>query len=84
MSKKTNINKSRKIQVIFESSADPDMNWYFEPQQEEVFVHVGETALMFYKAINKSDKPIIGMAVYEVYPEFATNYFSKIQCFCFN
>lgn len=33
---------------------------------------------MFYKAINKSDKPIIGMAIYEVYPEFATNYFSKI------
>lgn len=31
MSKNININKNRKIQVIFESSTDPDMNWNFEP-----------------------------------------------------
>lgn len=77
-------NKSRKFKIIFESDADPEMNWQFEPEQRELHVHSGETALMFYKAFNNQTKPIIGVATYSVYPEYASQYFSKIQCFCFN
>ena len=47
-------------------------------------VNAGETALAFYSAHNKDDKPKIGFATYAVSPEEATPYFSKIQCFCFN
>ena len=77
-------NKNRKFKVIFEGEADPEMGWAFEPEQKELVVHGGETALMFYKAVNNNPYPVIGTAIYNVYPEFANQYFSKIQCFCFN
>lgn len=57
--------------------------WKFYPEQREVRVLPGETALAFYKATNKSDKDIVGMATYSVTPGQASPYFSKIQCFCF-
>jgi cytochrome c oxidase assembly protein subunit 11 len=84
MSKNKKSNKNRKFKVTFEGEADPEMNWDFEPEQHELKVHSGETALMFYRALNKQSKPMIGTAIYTVYPEFASQYFSKIQCFCFN
>jgi cytochrome c oxidase assembly protein subunit 11 len=46
-------------------------------------VNAGETALAFYKVYNRSDKPIAGIAVYQVFPEEVSLYFHKIQCFCF-
>lgn len=46
-------------------------------------VNAGETALAFYKVVNTSDKPISGIAIYQVYPDEFSIYFNKIQCFCF-
>ena len=57
--------------------------WKFVPQQREVRVLPGETALAFYTATNKSDEDIIGVATYSVTPGQVAPYFSKIQCFCF-
>lgn len=78
------INKDKKIKIIFEAETSPELHWDFEPVQKEILVHPGETALMFYRAYNHQSVPVIGMAIYSIYPELATNYFSKIQCFCFN
>ena len=36
------------------------MNWEFEPVNHEMIINAGETALTFYKAYNKEEKPIIG------------------------
>jgi cytochrome c oxidase assembly protein subunit 11 len=36
------------------------MDWEFEPVNHEMVINAGETALTFYKAYNKQDKPIIG------------------------
>lgn len=74
----------KRYKIIFESEADPEMGWEFEPEQSELMVQPGETALMFYRAYNTTTKPIVGVATYVVYPEYAAQYFSKIQCFCFN
>lgn len=81
----------RKYNVIFKGETDPELNWTFEPVQDKVVVHAGEPALMFYKTLNKSEKPLVGttrndpgIALYSVFPEDAGYYFSKIQCFCFN
>lgn len=57
--------------------------WKFVPQQREVRVLPGETALAFYTATNKSNEDIIGIATYSVTPGQVAPYFSKIQCFCF-
>jgi cytochrome c oxidase assembly protein subunit 11 len=59
------------------------MPWKFTPQQREVRVLPGETALAFFTATNKSEGDIIGVATYGVTPAQVAPYFSKIQCFCF-
>ena len=61
-----------------------NIDWVFEPVQTEVVVSAAETAIMFYKIYNRTNEPIVGFSVYNVFPEEASTYFSKIQCFCFN
>ena len=48
-----------------------------------VEVKIGETGLAFFKASNASDKEVKGTAVFNVVPELAARYFTKIECFCF-
>ncbi|KAI1873686.1 uncharacterized protein JN550_002955 [Neoarthrinium moseri] len=74
---------AKRIRVTFNASVSDILPWKFTPQQREVRVLPGETALAFYTATNTSDKDIIGVATYSVTPGQTAPYFSKIQCFCF-
>lgn len=62
---------------------DDEIPWEFQPQTTCLVVNAGETCLAFYKAYNRSSKPIAGIAVYQIFPEETSLYFNKIQCFCF-
>ena len=73
----------QKITVRFDSNVAKGMPWSFKPMQRTVDIKIGETALIFYKAKNTSNKPVIGTASFNVTPEVAGSYFSKIECFCF-
>ena len=53
------------------------------PERAEVSVKVGEETLAFYRATNVGSAPITGTATFNVVPEKAGPYFSKIDCFCF-
>jgi cytochrome c oxidase assembly protein subunit 11 len=75
--------EARRIRVHFNADTSLALNWSFIPQQREVRVLPGETALAFYTAKNDSDQDIIGLATYNVTPNKAGQYFNKIQCFCF-
>lgn len=77
------VDTKKRIRVAFTSEVSQILPWKFVPQQREVYVLPGETALAFYKAKNTSDKDIIGMATYSITPGDAAQYFNKIQCFCF-
>ncbi|KAI9885979.1 MAG: Cytochrome c oxidase assembly protein cox11, mitochondrial [Watsoniomyces obsoletus] len=72
-----------RIRITFNGSVSDVLPWKFTPQQREVRVLPGETALAFYTATNKSEDDIIGIATYSVTPGQVAPYFSKIQCFCF-
>lgn len=74
---------SRRLRITFNASTSDTLPWKFTPQQREVRVLPGETALAFYKAKNLSDEDIIGVATYSVSPGQVGGYFGKIQCFCF-
>ncbi|KAL7623986.1 Cytochrome c oxidase assembly protein cox11, mitochondrial [Parahypoxylon ruwenzoriense] len=82
-SRLTPVADARRIRVTFNASVSDVLPWKFVPQQREVRVLPGETALAFYKATNRSDSDIIGVATYSVTPAQVAPYFSKIQCFCF-
>jgi len=73
----------RTIKVRFDASVDRDMPWTFRPMQREIEVRLGETALVFYEAVNPTDRPIAGTASFNVAPYSAGSYFAKIACFCF-
>ncbi len=77
------VDTNKRITVNFSGETSAILPWKFTPQQRNVRVKPGETALAFYKARNNSDQDIIGMATYSVTPEIAAQYFNKIQCFCF-
>jgi cytochrome c oxidase assembly protein subunit 11 len=77
------VTTSDRIRVQFNAQVSDLLPWKFVPQQREVRVLPGETALAFYTATNKSDADIIGVATYSVTPAQIAPYFSKIQCFCF-
>ncbi|XP_074967447.1 cytochrome c oxidase assembly protein COX11, mitochondrial [Phalacrocorax aristotelis] len=75
--------RDRVVRVTFNADVHSSIQWSFRPQQSEIYVVPGETALAFYKAKNPTDKPIIGISTYNVIPFEAGQYFNKIQCFCF-
>lgn len=77
------VTDAKRIKITFNASVSDVLPWKFVPQQREVRVLPGETALAFYTATNKSNKDIIGVATYSVTPAQVAPYFSKIQCFCF-
>ena len=81
--KEEDINVFRKYRVSFMAHTMDELPWEFQPQTSSLVVNAGETSLAFYKVYNKSDKPIAGIAVYQIYPDESSIYFNKIQCFCF-
>jgi len=73
----------RTITVRFDSNVSPKLGWSFEPVQRTVEAHIGENMLVFYRATNTSDRKVTGTATFNVAPDAAGLYFSKIACFCF-
>jgi cytochrome c oxidase assembly protein subunit 11 len=73
----------RTISVRFDSNVAPGLNWRFAPETPEVKVKLGETTTILYKVTNKGDRPSTGIATYNVQPDLAGTYFSKLECFCF-
>ncbi|MFP4519914.1 MAG: cytochrome c oxidase assembly protein [Oceanicaulis sp.] len=74
----------REVTVRFDASVNRDFPWAFEPLQREMTVRVGETALAFYRATNTTERPVTGVASYNVTPFKVGPYFSKLECFCFD
>lgn len=75
--------EDRILRIRFNADTAASMTWNFKPQQSEIKVAPGETALAFYTARNPTDRPVIGVSTYNVIPFDAGLYFNKIQCFCF-
>lgn len=73
----------KKFSVKFTNEVDVELPWEFIPLQDKIYVNAGETCLVFYRAVNRSDQPIVGLSVYDIHPNSLAMYFNKIQCFCF-
>jgi cytochrome c oxidase assembly protein subunit 11 len=74
----------RTIRVRFDASTEPGLPWRFTPVVREMDLRIGETALAFYEAANTADRPVAGTAVFNVAPDRAGQFFTKIACFCFD
>ncbi|HLC09306.1 MAG TPA: cytochrome c oxidase assembly protein [Methyloceanibacter sp.] len=73
----------RTVRIRFDANVATGLPWSFEPVQQVMDVKIGEQALAFYKATNNGTIPVTGTAIFNVAPEIAGRYFTKIECFCF-
>jgi len=73
---------AREMTVRFDSNVANDLAWTVHPAAA-ITDNIGKVDTVNYVATNNSDKPITGMAVFNVSPEKAGVYFNKIECFCF-
>jgi cytochrome c oxidase assembly protein subunit 11 len=73
----------RTVTVRFDSNVAPGLPWKFEPEQNEIQIHIGEVATVHYKVINLAAREITAQAGYNVSPPQVGAYFTKINCFCF-
>ena len=71
------------VTVRFDANHVPALKWTFTPEVPSQRVVIGARNLAFFEAENLTDQPITGQAAYNVSPDVAGAYFTKIQCFCF-
>ena len=72
------------IEVRFDANVSSELNWEFYPEQNTHNLKIGEDYTANYIAENKSNIPISGTASFNVSPNDAGKYFSKLECFCFH
>ncbi|MDE2442497.1 MAG: cytochrome c oxidase assembly protein [Betaproteobacteria bacterium] len=73
----------RTMSVRFDANHSSSLPWTFQQEVNREVVKVGEQEIAFFVAKNLSDKPVTGTATFNVTPNQAGKYFTKIQCFCF-
>lgn len=71
------------VEVRFDANHVPTLPWSFKPEKPNATVTLGEKNMAFFVATNRARYPVTGSATFNVTPEAAGKYFSKIQCFCF-
>lgn len=71
------------MSIRFDSNVQPGMPWQFYPEHRTDTVTIGARDMAIFIAKNLSDKPVTGTASFNVTPNQAGAYFTKIQCFCF-
>jgi cytochrome c oxidase assembly protein subunit 11 len=74
---------SRVVTVRFDANVNK-LPWRFAPEDGARRVRIGETVTAYYRITNTSDRPLTGVAAFNVEPAIASAYFNKVQCFCFN
>jgi cytochrome c oxidase assembly protein subunit 11 len=73
----------KSVSVRFDANVSRDLMWEFKPTETQRTVPIGARNMSVYTAQNRSRRPLTGTATFNVTPVQAGQYFSKVQCFCF-
>lgn len=76
--------QDRSITVRFDVTVNPSLPWTMEPQVRKMDVVPGKSYRVDFNALNRSGKSVTGQAIPSIIPWQASNYFAKMECFCFN
>ena len=71
------------VKIRFDATVEAGMPWSFKPVERSMVIRIGETGLAFYEAHNPTNRVMGGTASFNVFPDTAGGYFTKIDCFCF-
>jgi cytochrome c oxidase assembly protein subunit 11 len=75
------IDYSRTITIEFDSNSRGP--FAFKPVKNFLEVHPGEMHEIVYEVVNTLDRPVAAQAIPSYAPKTATEFFTKIECFCF-
>ena len=78
----TQVDATRTVTIEFDANA-PNMPWRFRPLVSHMQVHPGQLATVEYEVVNVRGVAVTGQAVPSYGPQFAGEYFKKVECFCF-
>ena len=73
----------REVNVTFTSHSHTALPWEFRPVTPMVDIKLGQVQDAVFYVKNYSDRPITGMATFNVSPPRAGFHFKKTECFCF-
>lgn len=79
--KNTQVDMTRTISVEFDANARGLLG--FKPEQRSLDVHPGQVMTVMYTVSNEQARTIHAQAIPSYAPKEATEYFKKIECFCF-
>ncbi len=71
------------VTIRFDSNVAPGLGWRFTPEVPAVKVRIGETHEIRYTIRNEGSRDATAVATFNVTPELAGAYFTKLECFCF-
>jgi cytochrome c oxidase assembly protein subunit 11 len=77
----TQVQKDRIVTVEFDSNVKGLLR--FKPTKGYLEVHPGEVTQIVYEVVNEQDRAIVAQAIPSYAPKVATQYFTKLECFCF-
>jgi cytochrome c oxidase assembly protein subunit 11 len=77
----TQVDLTRTISVELDANARGLLG--FRPEQSSIDVHPGEVMTVMYDISNNEGRTIDAQAIPSYAPKQATEYFRKIECFCF-
>ena len=83
--KKQNIAlESHFINVRLITSVHPSLPWKFSAKEPNIKIKPGEVKTIEYIVENPSNETTFGIATFQYHPKELGNYFTKLNCFCFD
>ena len=79
--KNTQVDASRTVSIEFDANARGPLQ--FKPEQSNLDIHPGEVMTVMYQVTNEQGRTVKAQAIPSYAPKQATEFFKKIECFCF-
>ena len=77
----TQVNYARTVTIEFDSNSRGPFT--FKPVNNFLDVHPGEMTEIVYEVTNNQNRPVRAQAIPSYAPKSATEFFTKLECFCF-
>lgn len=78
----TQIDATRQLRIEFDANVH-NLPWRFKPATPVIVVHPGEVTQAVFEVVNTEAHPVTGQAIPSYGPQYAAQYFRKLECFCF-
>jgi cytochrome c oxidase assembly protein subunit 11 len=78
----TQVDASRQVRIEFDSNVH-NMPWRFRPLEPVMTVNPGAVTQAVFEVVNPTDHAVTGQAIPSYGPQYAAQYFRKLDCFCF-